>query len=84
MLKLLNFKKRNHVRISKYKTIFVERYAPKWSEDLVISKVKNTLPWTYVINDFNDEEIDGTFYEKDLQKTNQKEFEIEKVIKRNG
>ena len=85
MLKLLNFKKGNHVRISKYKTIFVEGYGPKWSEeDLVISKVKNTLPWTYVINDLNDEEIDGTFYEKDLQKTNQKEFEIEKVIKRNG
>ena len=47
MLKLLNFKKGNHVRISKYKTIFVEGYAPKWSEeDLVISEVKNTLPWT--------------------------------------
>ena len=47
-------------------------------------KIKNTVPWTYVINDLNGEEIIGTFYEKALQKTNPKEFRIEKVIKRNG
>ena len=41
-----------------------------------------TVPWTYVINDLNGEEIAGTFYEKELQKTNQKEFRIEKAIKR--
>ena len=40
------------------------------------------MPWTFVINDLNGEEIVGTFYEKDLQKTSQKEFTIEKVIKR--
>ena len=39
---------------------------------------------TYVINDLNDEEITGTFYEKELHKTNQKEFRIEKVLKRKG
>ena len=50
----------------------------------MIKKVKNTVPWTYVINDLNDEEIIGTFYEKELQKTNQKEFRIEKVIKKKG
>ena len=50
----------------------------------VIEKVKNTVRWTYVINDLNGEEIIGTFYEKELQKTNQKEFRIEKVIKRKG
>ena len=48
----------------------------------VIKKVKNTVPWTYVIHDLNGEEILGTFYEKKLEKTNQKEFRIEKVIKR--
>ena len=48
----------------------------------MIKKVKNTAPQTYVINDLNVEEIVGTFYEKELQKTNQKEFRIEKVIKR--
>ena len=47
-----------------------------------ISKIKNTVPWTYVINDLNGEEIIGTFYEKELQKTNQKEFRIEKVLKK--
>ena len=48
----------------------------------VIKKLKNTAPWTYVINDLNGEEIIGTFYEKELQKTSQEEFRIEKVIKR--
>ena len=56
---------------------------PNWSEEVsVIKKVKNTVPWTYVINDLNGEEIIGTFYQKELQKTNQKEFRTEKVIKR--
>ena len=63
----------NHVRISKYKNIFAEGYTPNWSEEVfVISKIKNTVPWTYVVNDLNGEEIIGTFYEKELQKTNQK------------
>ena len=44
--------------------------------------MKNTVPRTNVINDLNGEENCGTFYEKELQKTNQKEFRIEKVIKR--
>ena len=51
---------------------------------LLLKKVKNTVPWTYVINDLNGEEITGTFYEKELQKTNQEEFRIEKVIRRKG
>ena len=44
--------------------------------------IKNTVPWTYVISDLKGEEIVGKFYEKDLQKTNQKEFRVEKVKKR--
>ena len=56
-----------------------------WSEEVfVIKKIKNTILWTYVINDLNGEEIIGTFYEKELQKTNQEEFRIEKVIRRKG
>ena len=50
----------------------------------IIIKIKNTVPWTYVINDLNGEEIIGIFYEKALQKTNQKEFRIEKVLKKKG
>ena len=79
------FKVRDHVRISKYRNIFAKGYTPNWSEEVfIVSKIKNTVPWTYVINDLNGEEIIGTFYEKELQKTNQKEFRIEKVIKRKG
>ena len=77
------FKVGDHVRISKYKNIFAKGYTPNWSEEVfVVSKIKNTVPWTYVINDLNGEEIIGTFYGKELQKTNQKEFRIKKVIKR--
>ena len=50
----------------------------------VISKIKNTVLWTYVIKDLNGEPIDGTFYEKEMQKTNQKRFRIEKIIKWKG
>ena len=77
------FKVGDHVRIPKYKNIFAKGYTPNWSEEVfVIKKVKNTVPWTYVINDLNGDEIIGTFYEKELQKTSQEEFGIEKVIKR--
>ena len=72
------FKVGDHVRISKYTKIFAKGYKK------VIKKVKNTVPWTYVINDLDGEEITGTFYEKELQKTNQEEFRIEKVIRRKG
>ena len=59
------FKIGDHVRISKYKNIFAKGYAPNWSEEIfVIKKVKNTVSWTYVINDLNNEEIVGSFYEK--------------------
>ena len=79
------FKVGDHVKISKYKNIFAKGYTPNWSEEIfVVSKIKNTVPWTYVINDLNGEEIIGTFYEKELQKTNQHEFRIEKVIKKKG
>ena len=75
----------DHVRISKYKNIFGKGYTPNWSEEVfVIKKNKNTVPWTYVIDDLNGEEITGTFYEKELQKIDQQEFRIEKVIKKKG
>ena len=50
----------------------------------IISKIKNTVSWAYVISDLNDEEIAGRFDKKQLQKTNQKEFRREKVVKRKG
>ena len=67
------FKVGDHVRISKYKNIFAKGYTPNWSEEVfVIKKVKNTVPRTYVTNNLNGEEYMGTFYEKELQKANQK------------
>ena len=77
------FKVGDYVRISKYKNIFAKGYMPNWPEEVFISsKIKNTVPWTYVINYLNGEKITGIFYEKELQKTNQQEFRIEKVLKR--
>ena len=46
-----------------------------------LKKLK-TLPWTYALSDLKGEEIIGTFYEKEFQKINQKDFRVEKVIKR--
>ena len=58
---------------------------PIWSEEVfVVSKLKNTVAWTYVVSDLNGEEITGSFYEKELQKTSQEKFIIEKVLKRKG
>ena len=79
------FKVGDHVRISKYKNIFAKGYAPNWSEEVfVINKINLTVSWTYAISDLNGEEITGSFYEKELQKTNQKEFRIENVVKKKG
>ena len=79
------FKVGDRVTISKYKNIFAKGYTPNWSEEIfIIKEIKNTVPWTYVINDLNGEEIIGTFYEKELQKIDQQEFRIEKVIKKKG
>ena len=78
------FKVGDHVRISKYKNIFAKGYTQNWSEVFVVSKIKDTLPWTYVISDLNGEKIAGSFYEKELQKTSQGKFRIEKVIKKKG
>ena len=57
------FKVGDHVRISKYKNIFAKGYAPNWSEEVfVVSKMTNTVPWTYVISDLNGEGITVSFY----------------------
>ena len=77
------FKVADHVRISKFKNVFAKGYTPNWSEEIfAVKKIKSTVPCTYVISDLNGEEVVESFYENELQKTNQKEFRIEKVIKR--
>ena len=53
------------VIISKYKNFFAEGSIPNWSEEVfLIKKVKNIVPWVYVISDLNDKKIVGTFYEQ--------------------
>ena len=65
------------------KAFFAKGYAPNWPEEVfAIKKVKNNVPWTYVIKKLNGEENVGKFYEKDLQKTNQTQFRVEKTIKK--
>ena len=69
----------------KIQKIFAKGYAPNWSEEVfVITEIKNTVPYTYIINDLKNEQIIGAFYEKELQKANQEEFRIKNVIKKNG
>ena len=59
------FKVDDRVRISKCKNIFAKGYTQNWSEEVfIISKIKNTVPWTYVISDLYGEPITGNFYEK--------------------
>ena len=76
------FKVGDHLRTSKYKKIFAKGY---WSKEVfVIRKIKYTVLWIYVISDLTGEEIVGMFYEKELQKINEKGFRVEKVIKTKG
>ena len=70
------FKVGDHLRISKYKYIFAKGYAPNWSEEVfVISKIKNTVPWTYLVTDLNGEEITGSFMKKNCKKVIKKNSE---------
>ena len=75
------------VRITKKKGTFEKGYTPRWTEEVfTVSRIQYTDPPTYNITDFNDEEIHGTFYEQELQKTTQDTciFSIEKVIRKRG
>ena len=63
------FKVGDDVRISKYKNIFAKGYGPNWSEEVfIVNEIKNTVPWTYTVNDLNGEKITGTFQEKKIAK----------------
>ena len=65
--------------------MFDKGYTQRWTEEVFkISKIQLTIPVTYKIADYNGEEIKGSFYEQELQKTSQDTFGIEKVLKRQG
>ena len=60
----------DRVRISKFKNIFAKGYTPNWSKEIfVVNKIKNTVPWTYVLKDLNGEDIIGSFYDREFQRT---------------
>ena len=64
------FKIGDRVRISKFKNIFSKGYAPNWSSEIfIVDKVNDTIPCMYNLKDLNDEEIIGSFYDKELQKS---------------
>ena len=60
----------DRVRISKLKKIFAKGYTPNWSREiLIVNKINDTVPYTYNLKDLNEEEIIGSFYDRELQKT---------------
>ena len=60
----------DRVRISKFKNIFAKGYTPNWSNEIfVINKINDTVPYTYNLKELNGEEIIGSFYDRELQKT---------------
>ena len=64
------FKVGDRVRISKFKNIFAKGYTPNWSTEIfIVDKINDTVPYTYNIKDLNDEEIIGSFYDRELQNT---------------
>ena len=72
----------DHVRITKKKKTFDKGYTQRWTEEVfTISKIQLIFPVTYKIIHYNGEEIQGSFYEQELQKTKQYIFRIEKIIK---
>ena len=64
------FKVGDIVRISKFKNIFAKGYTPNWSREIfIVNKINDTVPYTYDLKDLNDEEIIGSFYDRELQKS---------------
>lgn len=85
--KTTRFKEGDTVRISKYKTLFEKGYMPSWSTELFIIKDvrHNSRPPVYVLRDMEGETIKGTFYDKELQKTNYPDtYLVERVLRKKG
>ena len=77
------FKVGDNVRISKKKSMFEKGYTPRWTEEIFkIYEVQMTRPVKYKLEDLNEERIEDSFYEAELQKTEQEMFRIEKVLRR--
>lgn len=80
------YKVGEHVRISKYKSVFAKGYTGNWTTEIFkIYKIQTTNPVTYLLQDVKDEPIAGSFYEQELQKVKYPDvYLVEKVLKRKG
>ena len=75
------FKVGDRVRISKYKNIFAKEYTQNWSEEVFVSKRKNTVLWSYVISDLNGEPKLEVFMKKNFKNQIKKNLEQKKYLK---
>jgi len=77
------FKTGDKVRILQKKRLFVKGFTPNWTEEVfTVSKIQRTNPIACKITDYNGKEVQGTFYEQELQKTSQEVFRIKKIVKK--
>ena len=59
----------DNVRITNKKKTFDKGYTQRWTEEVFkISKIQLTIAVTYKITNYNGEEIQGSFYEEELQR----------------
>ena len=81
--KLGKFKIGDRVRISLEKNIFEKGYETNWTQEIfVIYDIKYSNVPYYYLKDLNNEKLQGTFYEQELQKTKQDDlYTIEKILK---
>lgn len=80
------FKVGSHVRISKYKSVFDKGYTPNWTTEIFkVRKVQYTDPYTYLLEDEKGDDIEGGFYEHEIQSVKHPDaFLVEKFIRKKG
>ena len=69
------FKVSDHVRTSKYKTIFAKGYTPNWSDEVFVMKITNAVPWTYVISDLMVKKLLEVFMKKNCKRQTKNNLE---------
>lgn len=76
----------DYVRLSKQKSLFEKSYLPNWGTELmIVDKIQNTRPITYLLRDLHGNKIAGAFYAEEIQKTRVKDlYLVERVLKRKG
>lgn len=80
------FKIGDKVRVSRYKHVFEKGYTPNWTTEIfTVKEIKNTNPPTYKLMDYQDQTIEGGFYEQELSKVKYPDiYLVEKVLRKRG